>query len=60
MDMFMNAREDPSTLSPDRGAPRITSTPSADSPLAHSEDEIVGILTDIYQHFTNISCLEPE
>lgn len=37
-----------------RGAPRIKSVPPPDSPLAYNEEDLVDILTDIYNHFFDI------
>lgn len=38
-------------------APRVHGIPSGDSPLAYNEDELVVILTDIYEHFIESSYL---
>lgn len=37
-----------------RGVPRIKSVPPPDSPLAYNEEDLVGILTDIYNHFADV------
>ena len=60
MDLLTKPFEDHDDFTRRRGAPRITSPPAVDSPLAYNEDEIVGIFTDIYKHFISIFYIKEE